>query len=179
MATAPTHGRVRGPHLGPRALLRRLSSGDEIARLVTLIFALLTVLITGMLVYQLWVHLGGVPACVRLAVLRQPGLGPGLQQFWRAAVYLRDAGHLGVGLIVRRASGLGRGHFSGGACAPAHFGHSDVPDRSAGRRAQRDLRFAGRVHSGAADAHRDCSRRSSTRLGFCPCSRGRPTASAF
>ena len=36
-------------------MLRRFSSGDEIARLITLIFALTTVLITSMLVYQLWV----------------------------------------------------------------------------------------------------------------------------
>ena len=37
-------------------MLRRLSSGDEIARLVTLLFALMTVVITGLLVVQLWVN---------------------------------------------------------------------------------------------------------------------------
>src|SRR5579862_6935180 len=55
MATVPTTVDSAGLPWGPRALLRRLSSGDEIARLVTLIFALTTVLITGGLVYQLWV----------------------------------------------------------------------------------------------------------------------------
>jgi phosphate transport system permease protein len=55
MATAHTTVESAGLAWGPRALLRRLSSGDEIARLITLVFALLTVVITGMLVYQLWV----------------------------------------------------------------------------------------------------------------------------
>jgi phosphate transport system permease protein len=55
MATASTTVDSAGLPWGPRALLRRFSSGDEIARLITLIFALTTVLITSMLVYQLWV----------------------------------------------------------------------------------------------------------------------------
>jgi len=37
-------------------MLRRLRSADEIARLVTLLFALSTVLITALLVGQLWIH---------------------------------------------------------------------------------------------------------------------------
>ena len=56
MATAPTTVESAGLIWGPRALLRRLRSGDEIARLVTLVFALTTVLITAALVDQLWVH---------------------------------------------------------------------------------------------------------------------------
>jgi phosphate transport system permease protein len=55
MATTPTTAESAGLAFGPRTLLRRLSSGDEIARLVTLVFALLTIVITGALVYQLWV----------------------------------------------------------------------------------------------------------------------------
>jgi phosphate transport system permease protein len=56
MVTAPATIETAGPSWGLRALLRRLSSGDEIARLVTLVFALSTVLITGMLLFQLWVN---------------------------------------------------------------------------------------------------------------------------
>ncbi len=56
MATAPNTVESAGLTWGPRAILRRLSSGDEIARLVTLIFALMTVLITVVLVEQLWVN---------------------------------------------------------------------------------------------------------------------------
>jgi len=39
---------------GPRAFLRRLAHGDEIAHLITLIFAASILLITALLVYQLW-----------------------------------------------------------------------------------------------------------------------------
>src|ERR1700722_17354262 len=58
MVTVPTSVETAGLNRGPRSqsLLRRLSSGDEIARLVTLVFALSTVLITGMLLFQLWVN---------------------------------------------------------------------------------------------------------------------------
>jgi phosphate transport system permease protein len=44
------------PKAGPRAFLRRLRSGDEIAHLVTLIFAFSVIVITSLLVYQLWLN---------------------------------------------------------------------------------------------------------------------------
>jgi phosphate transport system permease protein len=44
------------PPWAPRALLRRLRNGDEIAHLVTLIFASFIVLITCLIVYQLWIN---------------------------------------------------------------------------------------------------------------------------
>ncbi len=55
MATASTtlHGGA-GPATGSRSFLARLRSGDEIARLITLVFASTVVLITLGLVYQLW-----------------------------------------------------------------------------------------------------------------------------
>jgi len=40
----------------PRALLRRLRSGDEIAHLVTLVFATSVLLVTSLLVYELWIN---------------------------------------------------------------------------------------------------------------------------
>ena len=40
----------------PRTLLRRLSSGDEIAHIVTLLFASSIVLVTSLIVYELWVN---------------------------------------------------------------------------------------------------------------------------
>src|SRR5260370_28491271 len=43
-----------GPFAGPRAFLRRLRSGDEIAHLLTLCFAASVVLVTSLLVYKLW-----------------------------------------------------------------------------------------------------------------------------
>jgi phosphate transport system permease protein len=55
VATASTtlHGGA-GPATGSRSFLTRLRSGDEIARLITLVFASTVVLITLALVYQLW-----------------------------------------------------------------------------------------------------------------------------
>ena len=42
------------PHAGPRAFLRKLRSGDEIAHLITLVFAASVLLITSLLVIELW-----------------------------------------------------------------------------------------------------------------------------
>jgi phosphate transport system permease protein len=47
--------RAPSPWAG-RALLRRLAVGDEVAHLVTLIFAFSVILITSLLVYQLWLN---------------------------------------------------------------------------------------------------------------------------
>ena len=56
MATAPAHVESAGLPWGLRTLVRILTSVDEIARLVTLLFALMTVVITGLIVVQLWVN---------------------------------------------------------------------------------------------------------------------------
>ena len=44
------------PHPGARSFLARLASGDEIARLVTLAFAAMILLVTVALVWELWTH---------------------------------------------------------------------------------------------------------------------------
>jgi phosphate transport system permease protein len=44
------------PQAGPRAFIRRLRHGDEIAHIITLTFAAGILLITSMLVYELWVN---------------------------------------------------------------------------------------------------------------------------
>jgi phosphate transport system permease protein len=56
MATAPSTAEAAGLPWGPRALIRRVRSGDEIARLITLVFALVVVLLAVMLVDQLWTN---------------------------------------------------------------------------------------------------------------------------
>src|SRR5579872_2718860 len=53
MAASSTTAMSASPSWGSR-VLARMRSGDEIARLVTMVFALSIVLITVMLVYQLW-----------------------------------------------------------------------------------------------------------------------------
>ena len=56
MATSsPTYGSA-SPASGSRSFFARLRSGDEIARLITLIFAMTVVLICVLLVYELWVN---------------------------------------------------------------------------------------------------------------------------
>jgi phosphate transport system permease protein len=52
MATVPANVETAGV----RSSSRSLFNGDEVARIVTLIFALLTVVITGLIVVQLWVN---------------------------------------------------------------------------------------------------------------------------
>jgi phosphate transport system permease protein len=42
------------PEAGPRAFIHRLRNGDEVAHVITLIFAATILLITSMLVYELW-----------------------------------------------------------------------------------------------------------------------------
>jgi phosphate transport system permease protein len=56
MSTAATTiDRAAPPDSGPRALIRRLRHGDEAAHVITLVFAATILLVTSMLVYELWV----------------------------------------------------------------------------------------------------------------------------
>lgn len=54
MATTSTTVPSAGPLAGSRSLLSRLRDGDEIARIITFLFAASVVLITVLLVYELW-----------------------------------------------------------------------------------------------------------------------------
>ncbi len=61
MGTHPTFAgpaglKSAGPASWSRSLLRRLRNGDEVAHLITLIFAASILLVTAMVVYQLWIH---------------------------------------------------------------------------------------------------------------------------
>ncbi len=53
-ATATTIAHEVPPNTGLRAFIRKLRSGDEIAHLITLVFAAGILLITSLLVYELW-----------------------------------------------------------------------------------------------------------------------------
>ena len=104
-------GRAPSPWTG-RALLRRLALGDEVAHLVTLIFAFSIILITSLLVYQLWLQSALLPPCVRLALLGLAHLGSGIRALWSSAVHLWHSGHFGCFSPDRPALGLGGGGFS-------------------------------------------------------------------
>jgi phosphate transport system permease protein len=54
MATTTTTVRSAGPTAGSRSFIAKLRDGDEIARLVTFVFAASVVLVTILLVYELW-----------------------------------------------------------------------------------------------------------------------------
>ncbi|HXC47740.1 MAG TPA: phosphate ABC transporter permease subunit PstC [Candidatus Sulfotelmatobacter sp.] len=56
MATTTTALKGAGPVQGSRSFFLKLRDGDEIARLITLIFATTVVLITAALVWELWVN---------------------------------------------------------------------------------------------------------------------------
>ncbi len=56
MSTANPTLPSASPTLGSRSFLSKLRQGDEIARLITLLFAASVVLITILLVYQLWIN---------------------------------------------------------------------------------------------------------------------------
>lgn len=56
MAASTTFAGPAGAPTRAQVLLRRLRSGDEIAHIITLIFAATVILITVLLVYQLWIH---------------------------------------------------------------------------------------------------------------------------
>lgn len=56
MATANPIVPSAGPVMGSRSFLSKLRDGDEIARLITFVFAATVVLITALLVYELWVN---------------------------------------------------------------------------------------------------------------------------
>src|ERR1700683_5633967 len=55
-STATTMEQAVPPKAGPRAFVKRLRNGDEIAHLITLVFAASILLITSALVYELWVN---------------------------------------------------------------------------------------------------------------------------
>jgi len=56
VAISSTNLPSAGPIVGPRSFLSRIREGDEIARLITFLFAASVVLITVLLVYQLWTN---------------------------------------------------------------------------------------------------------------------------
>jgi phosphate transport system permease protein len=56
MATPPTTIESAGLGWGPRLLVRRLRSGDEVAHLITFLFGASIIFITGWLVFELWIN---------------------------------------------------------------------------------------------------------------------------
>jgi phosphate transport system permease protein len=55
-STATTFDSAAPPQAGPRAFIRRLQNGDAVAHIITLIFAASILLITSLIVYELWIN---------------------------------------------------------------------------------------------------------------------------
>jgi phosphate transport system permease protein len=55
-STATTFDAAAPPKSGPRAFIRRLRHGDEVAHTITLVFAASILLVTSMIVYELWTN---------------------------------------------------------------------------------------------------------------------------
>jgi phosphate transport system permease protein len=55
-STATTFESAAPPQAGPRAFIRKLRDGDQIAHTITLLFAASILLITSMVVYELWIN---------------------------------------------------------------------------------------------------------------------------
>lgn len=85
MSTASTTlDRAAPPESGPRALIHRLRHGDEVAHLITLIFAATILLITSLLVYQLWAESSLTRAKFGLGFFWSSAWDPVLENFGAA-----------------------------------------------------------------------------------------------
>ena len=111
MATVPTTVEAAGLSWGPRALLRRLRTGDEIARLVTLVFALSTVLLTVVLVEQLWVNSSLARHRFGLAFLWTQVWDPVFNQFGALPFIYGTLVTSALGLLIAVPLGLGAAIF--------------------------------------------------------------------
>src|SRR3984893_16550714 len=111
MATVPTTVDAAGLSWGPRALLRRLRSGDEIARLVTLVFALSTVLLTVVLVEQLWVNSALARHRFGLTFLWSRVWDPVFNQFGALPFIYGTLVTSALGLLIAVPLGLGAAIF--------------------------------------------------------------------
>src|ERR1700724_1980439 len=111
MATAPTTADAAGLPWGPRAFVRRLTSGDEIARLITLVFALVVVVLTVMLVEQLWVNSAEARHRFGLAFLFSRTWDPVFNQFGALPFVYGTLITSALGLLVAVPLGLGAAIF--------------------------------------------------------------------
>ena len=111
MATAPTTADAAGLPWGPRALVRRLRSGDEIARLITLVFALSVVLLTALLVYRLWTNSAQSRHRFGLSFLWNTTWDPVANQFGALTFVYGTLVTSALGLLIAVPVGLGAAIF--------------------------------------------------------------------
>jgi phosphate transport system permease protein len=111
MSTAPTTVDAAGLSWGPRALFRRLRSADEIAHLITLLFALVVVLLTVLLVLQLWVNSAEARHRFGLAFFWSRTWDPVFNQFGSLPFVYGTLVTSALGLLIAVPLGLGAAIF--------------------------------------------------------------------
>src|ERR1700693_588356 len=119
-AAATTIAHEVPPQAGPRAFLHRLRQGDQIAHLITLTFAAVILLLTSMLVYELWInsHLSRT----------QFGWAFFWTKVWDPTLHLRSPGHLRRRARACRPPRIGQRNFSLRACSSKNQRHHFILD---------------------------------------------------
>ena len=152
MAATTTTVQSAGPVSGSRSFLDRLRDGDEIARLITFVFAAAIILITCLLVFQLWATPSSRVTSSASTFFVHQSLGSRLRRLRRAALYLRHARHRRGIAGHRRPAGHRRRHLSRRTRPRARLRHAAIPHRSSRRRSQRHLWSPRRLHRRSDDA---------------------------
>src|ERR1700684_2423459 len=111
MATAPSTAAAAGLPWGPRALIRRARTPDKVARLITLFFALVVVLIAVLLVYQLWTNSAQAGHCFVLSFFWNTTWDPVAGQFGALTFVYGTLVTSALGLLIAVPIGLGAAIF--------------------------------------------------------------------
>ena len=111
MATSSIHVPGADPVDDSRSFLSRLRNGDEIARLVTFLFAASVVLITVLLVYELWIDSSLARQKFGLAFFVTKLWDPIAEQFGAATFIYGTVVTAGVALLMAIPLGIGAAIF--------------------------------------------------------------------
>ena len=156
VTTSTTYGSA-GPAVGPRSFVAKLRNGDEIARMVTFIFAMTVVLLTVLLVYELWVNSALPRHKFGLNFFTTSVWDPIEEQFGALPFIYGTIVTSALALLIAVPLGIGAAIFLAELGSSAHLRYLAVLHRSARCGAQRYLWGAWRFYRCAAHAHRHLS----------------------
>ena len=145
MATTSTTLKSAGPLPGSRTFLSRLTDGDEIARLTTMVFAATVVLLTTALVWELWVNSALPRHKFGFHFLFTQTWDPIMDDFGALPFIYGTVVTSAVSLFIAIPLGIGAAIFLAELAPARVVRHAAILHRSAGRGAQRDLWVAGNI----------------------------------
>jgi hypothetical protein len=134
-----------------QSIRSRLHGGDTVAHLVTWIFACSVLLVTIMLVWQLWSTSGLTRHKFGFHFLTGTNWDPVAGDFGALPFIYGTVSHRVLALIISVPLGVGAAIFLA-ELAPAAFRYLYVSGGTAGRDSQRHLRLAGDFHPSPVDA---------------------------